>query len=76
MDDESSASQLHRKLELQSPEDLAYLIANVRAAAAARLDEALPHVDGQVGEDELRNRMEALVHEVCLPLFHYLCRPC
>ncbi|KAI0599753.1 hypothetical protein F4775DRAFT_108259 [Biscogniauxia sp. FL1348] len=53
----------HRKIELQAPEDLAYLLANVRRAAAARLDEAFPPVDGAQGEDELRTRIEALVEE-------------
>ncbi|KAF4508607.1 hypothetical protein G6O67_004963 [Ophiocordyceps sinensis] len=55
-------SVVQRKIELQSPEDLAYLLANVRRAAAARLDEAFPHVDGgSGGDDELRNQIAALV---------------
>lgn len=59
----------HRKIELQAPDDLAYLLANVRRAAAARLDEAFPPVEGANagGEgDELRTRIEELVNEVCL----------
>ncbi|CAI4220028.1 unnamed protein product [Parascedosporium putredinis] len=32
----------HRKIELQEPEDLAFLIANVRQAARERIDEAFP----------------------------------
>ncbi|KAF7544647.1 hypothetical protein G7Z17_g9783 [Cylindrodendrum hubeiense] len=63
MDSESVVSQDHRKIELQSNEDLAYLIANVRAAAADRLNEAFPHVEGEDGEDELRNMIEELVNE-------------
>ncbi|PNY24869.1 Uncharacterized protein TCAP_05200 [Tolypocladium capitatum] len=64
MDSESVVSQVQRKIELQSPEDLAYLVANVRTAAAARLDEAFPHVEGHDGrEDELRTRIEALVNQ-------------
>ncbi len=60
-----------RKVELQAPEDLSYLLANVRRAAAARIDEAFPPVDdvvvddGAQGEDELRTRIEELVNEVC-----------
>ncbi|OAA64685.1 hypothetical protein SPI_03332 [Niveomyces insectorum RCEF 264] len=35
----------HRKIELQSPEDFAYLVANVRRAAAASVAAAFPPVD-------------------------------
>ncbi|EFY92496.1 kinetochore protein mis14, putative [Metarhizium acridum CQMa 102] len=66
MDQDSAASQAQRKIELQSPEDLAYLVAKVRGAAAARINEAFPHVPGQ-GEDELRNQIESLVNEVRPP---------
>ncbi|KAK0384579.1 hypothetical protein NLU13_8665 [Sarocladium strictum] len=60
---DSIVSQVQRKIELQSPDDLSYLIANVRAAAATRLNEAFPHVDGQAGEDDLRDEIERLVNE-------------
>ncbi|KAF7562529.1 hypothetical protein G7046_g1610 [Stylonectria norvegica] len=63
MDSESVVSQVQRKIELQSPEDLTFLVANVRRAATARLNEAFPHVDGNEGEDELRNQIEELVTE-------------
>lgn len=53
----------HRKIELQSPEDLTYLINNVRRAAAARISEAFPPVEGE-GDDELRVRIEKMVDEV------------
>ncbi|KAI0886726.1 uncharacterized protein GGS22DRAFT_158557 [Annulohypoxylon maeteangense] len=62
----------HRKIELQAPDDLAYLLANVRRAAAARLDEAFPPVDGASagGEgDELRTRIEELVNEYITKTF-------
>ncbi|KAI6780749.1 uncharacterized protein J7T54_001057 [Emericellopsis cladophorae] len=62
MDADSAVSQVQRRIELQSPEDLTYLITNVRNAAATRLNEAFPQVDGG-GEDELRNQIEALVNE-------------
>jgi kinetochor protein Mis14/NSL1 len=61
MDSES----VHRKIELQTPEDLTYLISNVRRAAQTRLNEAFPPVDGADGDDELRSRIEVLVNEVC-----------
>ena len=58
MDGESTGQ---RKIELQTNEDLSYLISNVRRAATARLNEAFPVVEG---EDELREHIEALVNEV------------
>ncbi|KAF4999046.1 hypothetical protein FGRMN_2736 [Fusarium graminum] len=63
MDSESVVSQVQRKIELQAPEDLSYLIANVRRAAADRLNEAFPVVEGNDGEDELRDQIEKLVNE-------------
>lgn len=56
----------NRKIELQSPEDLIYLVNNVRRAAAEHINAAFPPVDdaddGQ--EDELRVRIEQIVDEV------------
>ncbi|KAH7322781.1 hypothetical protein B0I35DRAFT_476696 [Stachybotrys elegans] len=64
MDSESVVSQVQRRIELQSPEDLAYLVANVRRAATARLDEAFPQVDTPADDDDdLRNQIEVLVNE-------------
>ncbi|KAI0506534.1 hypothetical protein F5B22DRAFT_623407 [Xylaria bambusicola] len=57
-----------RKIELQAPEDLAYLIANVRRAATARIDEAFPPVDDST-EDELRTRIEEQVNEYIIKTF-------
>lgn len=63
---ESSAGH-HRKIELQSAEDLTYLIANVRRAATESINAAFPPVDGAAGhDDELRVQIERLVDEVCL----------
>ena len=64
MDAGDSAHQ--RKIELQSVDDLAYLVANVRRAAAAHLAAACPPVEGAQEEDELRTQIEALVDEVSL----------
>ncbi|KAF4456527.1 Kinetochore protein mis14 [Fusarium austroafricanum] len=60
MESESVVAQVQRKIELQTPDDLSYLIANVRRAAAERLNEAFPVVGGNDGEDELRNQIEKL----------------
>ncbi len=59
----------HRHIELQAPEDLAYLIENVRSAAADSINLAFPPVDSATDgqEDELRNRIEQLVNDVLLP---------
>ncbi|KAK4032757.1 hypothetical protein C8A01DRAFT_50521 [Parachaetomium inaequale] len=62
----------HRRIELQSPEDLTYLIDNVRRAAADSINAAFPPVDnapldGQ--EDELRNHIEQLVNDYILKTF-------
>ena len=65
MESETIVSGVQRKIELQSPEDLSYLITNVRNGAAQRLNEAFPQVQGAEGEDELRNQIEALINEVC-----------
>ncbi|AEO67994.1 bc206e27-7119-4d04-a43a-e8897afcde33 [Thermothielavioides terrestris] len=56
---------VHRRIELQSPEDLAYLIDNVRRAAADSINAAFPPVDHPLAgqEDELRNRIEQLVND-------------
>lgn len=61
---------VHRKIELQSPEDLTFLINNVRRAAEEHINAAFPPVDdGQddaaAGGDELRVRIEKLVADVC-----------
>lgn len=58
----------HRKIELQSPEDLTYLITNVRRAASEHLSEAFPPVESDdAGGDELRVRIEKIVDEVGPP---------
>ena len=54
-----------RKIELQEPEDLVYLINNVRAAATSQLNEAFPPVADSDGKgDELRLQIEREVNEV------------
>lgn len=57
----------HRKIELQSPEDLTFLINNVRRAAEEHINAAFPPVedDQDDGADELRVRIEKLVADVC-----------
>lgn len=61
-------SSSQRKIELQSPEDLSYLIDNVRRAAADSINAAFPPVEGTEGqEDELRVRIEQMVNDVYHP---------
>ncbi|KAK4131086.1 hypothetical protein BT67DRAFT_342376, partial [Trichocladium antarcticum] len=61
----------HRHIELQAPEDLTYLIDNVRSAAADSINAAFPPVDAATDgqEDELRNRIEQLVNDYILQTF-------
>ncbi|KAL2163487.1 hypothetical protein VTH06DRAFT_5545, partial [Thermothelomyces fergusii] len=61
----------HRRIELQSPEDLTYLIDNVRRAAKDSINAAFPPVDNPLGdqEDELRNQIEQLVNDYIIRTF-------
>ncbi len=55
----------HRKIELQAPADLTYLIANLSRAAREKLDKHLPpDAVPEGGEDAMRKRVEELVDEV------------
>lgn len=77
-------SAVHRRIELQSPEDFTYLIDNVRRAAADSINAAFPPVDAgdrngedEEEEDELRVRIEQLVDDVrvsSLPIYPLLLR--
>ncbi|KAJ6784795.1 hypothetical protein PWT90_08265 [Aphanocladium album] len=58
MDDSEDGSQ--RRIELASPKDFAFLIANVRAAAAQHLHAAIPHA---ADNDDLRDDVEAIVDD-------------
>ncbi|USW56141.1 hypothetical protein Slin15195_G094600 [Septoria linicola] len=53
----------HRKIELQSPADLTYLIANVTKAAQEKIDQHLPPDAAPEGEDAMRKRVEQLVDD-------------
>ncbi len=62
---EAEEDQAQRRVQLSSPQDLAYLVANVRRAAAEHIAEAFPQIEGQASDDdELRNQIEVLVDEV------------
>lgn len=54
-------AEFQRKIELQSPDDLQYLISNVRRAANEKIDKDWPPIEG---EDKMRERVEELVNEV------------
>ncbi|KAL5113450.1 hypothetical protein ACEQ8H_008677 [Pleosporales sp. CAS-2024a] len=51
----------HRKIELQSPSDLAFLTAQLRTAARQKLDLHLPAVSDSAEPDDLRHHVESLV---------------
>ena len=55
-------AEFHRKIELQSPDDLQYLVSNIRRAANEKIDKDWPPIEG---EDKIRERVEELVHSVC-----------
>jgi hypothetical protein len=57
-------AEFHRKIELQSPDDLQYLVSNIRRAANEKIGKDLPPIEG---EDKMRERVEELVHSVCFP---------
>ncbi|RDW73810.1 hypothetical protein BP5796_07252 [Coleophoma crateriformis] len=59
-------AEFHRKIELQSPEDLQYLMSNVRRAAYEKIDKDLPPMPG---EDPMRKRVEELVHGYIVQVF-------
>lgn len=65
-------AEFHRKIELQSPDDLQYLISNVRRDALEKIDRDLPPIEG---EDRMRRRVEDLVQEVH-SRFPFLCPQC
>lgn len=64
-EEESGTERAHRKVELQSPADLAFLIANVQRAARQKIDTHFPpDAAPEGGEDAMRRRVEELVDEV------------
>ncbi len=63
-----SEAAVQRKIELQSPEDLSYLIANVRRAAQGHLNDAFPLMEGSE-DDVLRTQIEKHINDVRSPAF-------
>ncbi|KFY40454.1 hypothetical protein V494_03490, partial [Pseudogymnoascus sp. VKM F-4513 (FW-928)] len=55
-----------RKIELQEPDDLRYLLANTRRVAGEKVDIALPPIEG---EDALREKVEELVNSYVTKTF-------
>lgn len=54
----------HRKIDLQSPSDLTYLLNNIKIAAQEKLDLAIPPSAAPEGEDAYRLKVVELVHKV------------
>ncbi|EMC95965.1 hypothetical protein BAUCODRAFT_109720 [Baudoinia panamericana UAMH 10762] len=63
LNDARATETAHRKVELQSPADLTYLIANVSRAAREKLDKHLPPDAALDSDDAMRKRVEQLVDE-------------
>ncbi|KAL9607032.1 MAG: hypothetical protein Q9167_008016, partial [Letrouitia subvulpina] len=56
----------HRKIDLQSPADLAYLHTNIRSAAQQKIDLAIPPTTADTNssdDDTFRPRVQQLIHE-------------
>ncbi|EOA85162.1 hypothetical protein ACJQWK_07167 [Exserohilum turcicum] len=60
----------HRKIELQSPSDLAFVTSQIRAAARQKLDLHLPPVSDASEPDELRRNVEDLVDAFVAQVLH------
>ncbi|KAL6721121.1 hypothetical protein ACLMJK_000221 [Lecanora helva] len=56
----------YRKIDLQSPSDLTYLLNNIKNAAKEKLDLAIPHFAAPEGEDRYRSKVEELIQEYIL----------
>ena len=56
----------HRKIDLQSPSDLTYLLDNIKTAAQQKINLAIPPSAAPEGEDVYRSKVEELVQEVML----------
>ena len=54
----------HRKIDLQSPSDLTYLLNNIKAAARQKIDLAIPPSAAPEGEDAYRSKVDEFVQEV------------
>ncbi|ELR03804.1 hypothetical protein GMDG_01333 [Pseudogymnoascus destructans 20631-21] len=59
-------ADLQRKIELQEPDDLRYLLTNTRRVAGEKIDVALPPIEG---EDVLRQKVEELVNSYVTQTF-------
>ncbi len=71
----TSAPTHHRKIDLQSAADLAYLQRNIHAAARQKIDLHFPpsaaQADGMGGGDSLRGRVEEIVNAVSVALLGF-----
>lgn len=64
----------HRRIELQAPADLAYLMNNATRAARAKLDLHFPpSAAPESGDDAMKKRVEELVDQVSFELSLPIC---
>ena len=54
----------YRKIDLQSPSDLTYLLNNIKTAARQKIDLAIPPSAAPEGEDTYRSKVDELVQGV------------
>ena len=54
----------HRKIDLQSPSDLTYLLNNIKTAARQKIDLAIPPSAAPEGEDTYKSNVDELVQQV------------
>jgi kinetochor protein Mis14/NSL1 len=53
----------HRKIELQSPADLTYLITQAQTSSTSKLSTAFPTIDDPSSDDVMRGRVASLLDE-------------
>lgn len=70
LDGSRSSSNAYRKVELQSPADLTYLIAKVSRTAQEKINKHFPPDAAVQGEDRMRSRVEMLVDDYIRTVFN------
>jgi kinetochor protein Mis14/NSL1 len=64
-------AEFHRKIELQAPEDLQYLVGNAKRAAKEYLDKDFPPDLREEGDNSLHEQLERNVNKVRPHLYYF-----